>query len=186
MLQYRKMRNTIQQGRANVDFDDDENNEITEIGSDDLLSDDNLRLPESANILVRIHAVRAWLNRRRDETLLEVGETEIALQEKRAEMPEGIRLRRSDRLRYEEGIQQLQKELVASAERSAAYDEAQELLEECITHVSGERILVEYYLALEELMLSQISEQEEKTTPRQQALADVQHRVEHVGAPNEE
>ena len=47
-----------------------------ETGSDELLSDENLRLPEGANILVRLHAVRAWLSRRRDETSIEVGEAE--------------------------------------------------------------------------------------------------------------
>ena len=30
-----------------------------ETGSDELLSDENLRLPEGANIIVRLHAVRA-------------------------------------------------------------------------------------------------------------------------------
>ena len=33
-----------------------------ETGSDELLADDNLRLPERANVLVRVHAVRAWLD----------------------------------------------------------------------------------------------------------------------------
>lgn len=44
-----------------MDIDDETSNVPVEIGSDELLSDDNLRLPESANILVRIHALRAWL-----------------------------------------------------------------------------------------------------------------------------
>ena len=52
-----------------------------EIGSDELLSDENLRLPEGANILARLHAVRAWLSRRHDEAAIEVGEAALALQE---------------------------------------------------------------------------------------------------------
>ena len=44
-----------------MDNDDDFADTSIEIGSDELLSDDDLRLPESANILVRTHAVRAWL-----------------------------------------------------------------------------------------------------------------------------
>ena len=52
-----------------------------EPGSDELLSDENLRLPEGANILVRLHAVRAWLSRKRDESNIEAGEAAIVMQE---------------------------------------------------------------------------------------------------------
>ena len=55
-------------------FSDNHESGDDEMGSDELLSDDNLRLPESANILVRLHAVQAWLSRRYDEATIEVGE----------------------------------------------------------------------------------------------------------------
>ena len=42
-----------------MDYDNEIPDASTEIGSDELLSDEQLRLPESANILVRTHAVRA-------------------------------------------------------------------------------------------------------------------------------
>src|SRR2546421_295274 len=64
-----------------MNLDDEISNEPLEVGSDELLSDNNLRLPESANILVRVHAVQAWLTRRYQETTLEVGEAALALQE---------------------------------------------------------------------------------------------------------
>ena len=49
-----------------MDNDDDFSGTSIEIGSDELLSDDNLRLPESASTLVRTHAVQAWLTRRHE------------------------------------------------------------------------------------------------------------------------
>ena len=52
-----------------------------ETGSDELLADDNLRLPESANVLVRVHAVRAWLARRHEEATIEAGRAALALQQ---------------------------------------------------------------------------------------------------------
>ena len=83
-----------------MDIDDETSNEATEIGSDELLSNDNLRLPESASLLVRIHAVRAWLTRRYQETTLEVGEAALALQDMMLQEPAGVRetrLRRRER-----------------------------------------------------------------------------------------
>ena len=48
----------------------------------------------------------------------------------------------------------------------------------------NERLLVEYYLVLEELIQSSIQEeQDEKYSPRVEALLDVQQRVERVGSP---
>ncbi len=44
-----------------MDSDKDMPEDSTQIGSDELLSEDNLRLPDSASVLVRLHAVRAWL-----------------------------------------------------------------------------------------------------------------------------
>src|SRR5579863_6794814 len=135
-----------------MNFDDDTSDTPTEIGSDELLSDDNLRLPDSANILVRIHAVRAWLSRRQQETRFEIGETALALQESMQEELHEAKLRRRERQIIEERKYALQDALAESQQRLNAYEEAQALLEESITHTSGERALVEYYLALEELM----------------------------------
>ena len=70
-----------------MDIDDETPDSSVEIGSDELLSDDNLRLPESASILVRIHAVRAWLARRYEETTIEVGEAALALQKMMMQEP---------------------------------------------------------------------------------------------------
>lgn len=165
-----------------MDFDDDTSDSPAEVGSDELLSDDNLRLPDSANILVRIHAVRAWLSRRQQETRFEIGETALALQESMQEELHEAKLRRRERQIIEERKYALQDALAECQERLNAYEEAQALLEESIAHTSGERALVEYYLALEELMQGN----EYGQSPRIQALATVQHRVEHVGAPNEE
>lgn len=168
-----------------MDFDDEETDSLVETGSDELLSDDNLRLPESANILVRIHAVRAWLNRRQQETGVEIGEAALALQEAMQEDLQGTKLRRRERQLIEERKYALQDALTEAQQRLHAYEEAQALLEETIAHTSGERSLVEYYLALEELMQSNENGTTQRT-PRTQAFADVQHRIEHVGAPNEE
>lgn len=168
-----------------MDFADELSGDTTETGSDELLSDDSLRLPESANVLVRLHAIRAWLTRRQQETTIEVGESALALQEA---MQEGdyIRLRRREREAQAERLQRAQAALHAAQLRLETYEEAETLLEDCITHTtSGERVLVEYYLTLEELM-NDVNEHGDRSSPRFRALADVQHRVEHVGAPNEE
>ena len=61
-------------------------------------------------------------------------------------------------------------------------------MEDCVAHTSGERVLVEYYLTLEELVL-QSQEQMDQTADRSpwlDALSDVLHRIEHVGTPDEE
>jgi hypothetical protein len=168
-----------------VDSDD----EKTETGSDELLADDNLRLPASANLLVRLHAVRAWLIRRYEETVLEVGEAALALQE--IGMLAGVetRLRRrveERRQGKQERLAQLQQVLSEGRQRLDAYEEAQQLLEDCVAHTGGERVLVEYYLALDDLLRAASQEGQQEQTPRLRALADVQHRVEHVGMPSEE
>src|SRR5947209_8456246 len=102
-----------------MDIDDETSNAPVEIGSDELLSDDNLRLPESASILVRIHAVRAWLTRRYQETTLEGGEVALALQEMSQELAEtpGRRLRRRERQSQEERLGQIQQVLVEIQQR---------------------------------------------------------------------
>ena len=139
----------------NFPYSDDDESGNDELGSDELLSDENLRLPESANILVRLHAVRAWLSRRCDEATIEVGEAAIVLQEMMQEQAVATRPRR--RMHQIEAVQEqfqrVQKALTESQQRLSAYEEAQSILEDCVAHTSGERVLVEYYLTLEELVL---------------------------------
>ena len=190
-----------------MNFDDDsfDANDDAEIGSDELLSDDSLRLPEGANILVRVHAVRAWLSRRREEAVAAVGDAALVLQEtmQLVQGPES-RLRRRERLAQQEQLDRIQQRLNETQARLHAYEEAQNLLEECIAHTSGERVLVEYYLQLEELVLHILQEDSKapleisdaaeglntaearQTDARLQALADVQQRVERIGTPNED
>jgi leucyl aminopeptidase (aminopeptidase T) len=169
-----------------MDIDDETSDSSVETGSDELLSDDNLRLPESASILVRIHAVRAWLARRYEETVIEVGEAALVLQEMMMQEPQETRLRRRERQSQQEQLSHIQQVLLEAQQRLSAYEEAQSLLEDCIAHTSGERVLVEYYLALEDLVQAATQANQPGQAPRLRALADVQHRVEHVGAPNEE
>ena len=160
-----------------------------EMGSDELLSDDNLRLPESANILVRLHAVQAWLSRRYDEATIEVGEAVLALQEVMQENPVETRPRRRiHQILEAQRFQRLQQALAEAQQRLSAYEEAQSILEDCVAHTSGERVLVEYYLTLEELVLrsQERTDQTEDRSPWLEAMSDVLHRVEHVGTPDEE
>ena len=169
-----------------MDNDDDFADTSIEIGSDELLSDDDLHLPESANILVRTHAVRAWLARRREESTIEVGEAALALQQVMLQEPQETRLRRRERQNLQWQLDQQQQVLKEAQQRLDGYIEAEALLEDGITHTSGERVLVEYYLALENLVHSITQAKQSEQSPRLQALFDVQHCVEHVGAPNEE
>jgi hypothetical protein len=168
-----------------MDFDDDFLDKTPEIGSDELLSDDNLRLPDSASNLVRLHAIRSWLARRLDETSVEIGEAALALQQLMQEEPQGLRPRRRERESQTRRAQREQQEMLDAQQRLHAYEEAETLLEDCIAHTtSGERVLVEYYLTLEELIEHAAHDAERSSWL--QAIEDVQHRVEHVGAPNEE
>ena len=161
-----------------------------ETGSDELLSDENLRLPEGANIIVRLHAVRAWLSRRRDETNIDVGEAAIALQQMMQEPIVETRPRRRmhQAATMQERFQRTQKALAEAQQRLNAYEEAQSILEDCVAHTSGERVLVEYYLTLEELVLERQAqvEQSEGRSPWLDAISDVLHRIEHVGIADEE
>ena len=160
-----------------------------EMGSDELLSDDNLRLPESANILVRLHAVRAWLSRRYDEAVIEVGEAALGLQEVMQEDAVETRpRRRRQQMEEVQRFQHAQQMLIDAQQRLSAYEEAQSILEDCVAHTSGERVLVEYYLTLEELVLQsqERTDQTEDHSPWLEAVSDVLHRVEHVGTPDEE
>ena len=174
----------------NFPFSDDHESNDEEIGSDELLSDENLRLPESANILVRLHAVRAWLSRRRDEATIEVGEAALELQAMMQEEAVEVRPRRRTHQieEVQEQFQSAQKALTASQQRLSAYEEAQSILEDCVAHTNGERVLVEYYLTLEELVLQsqEQMDQTEDRSPWLDAISDVLHRIEHVGTPDEE
>ncbi|GAC1631681.1 MAG: hypothetical protein NVS4B7_19560 [Ktedonobacteraceae bacterium] len=167
-----------------MDIDDETSETSLEVGSDELLSADNLRLPESASILVRVHAVRAWLTRRYADTSIEIGKAALALQKLAQTFQEAPHVRRRERQQQEAKLAQIQQVLTETQQRLSAYEEAQALLEECIDHTSGDRVLVEYYLLLEDLVQSATAMSAQ--SPREQALADVQHRLEHVGAPNEE
>jgi len=176
----------------NIDDEEFQEGEANEVGSDELLSDDNLRLPESANILVRVHAVRAWLTRRRNEAALEVGEAALDLQDVMQSDFEDVRPRRRREQMQQERLQCAQQGVSRAQERQDAYEEAETLLEDCIAHTSGERVLVEYYLTLDELV-QRNAEQELPAgveSPERaawlEAIADVQHRIERVGIPDEE
>ena len=98
-------------------------------------------------------------------------------------------MRRREQQLQQARLQQVQQSLNEAQQRVSAYEEAQSLLEECIAHTSGERVLVEYYLTLEDLVqATQASTQTSQleSSPWLSALADVQHRIEQVGASNEE
>jgi hypothetical protein len=166
-------------------------------GSDELLSDDNLRLPESAHILVRLHAVSAGLERKRKEASIAVGEAALALQEAMQSSPETERPRR--RLRLVEGQSSLtspfeqairaQQQLREAQERFGALEEAQSWLEECVAHTKGERVLVEYYLQIEQALLdagyTMNEDNPQQHTPWYDAMVEVLRRIEHVGIPEE-
>jgi ATP-dependent exoDNAse (exonuclease V) beta subunit len=171
-----------------MDFDDALPQEENEVGSDELLSDDNIRFPEGASPLVRLHAIRAWLSRRQQETGIEIGTAALTLQQLMQDEPQMTRPRRRERISLMDRVQHTQQELQRAQQRLDAYEEAQALLEDCITHTTmGERALVEYYLSLEDLIQNEDTPGIEAIpTPRQQALIDVQHRVEHVSAPYED
>ena len=173
-----------------------------ESGSDDLLAGDDLRLPDSANILVRLHAVRAWLARRRNEAAIEVGEAALALQQEMEATTEEVRSRRRvhrERQQLEAGSssstylsrsQEALNMVRKAQEQLSAFEEAQALLEECVAHTNGDRVLVEYYLTLEQLLLEhgysfQVAAPAQHS-PWYDAMAEVLHRVEHVGTPQEE
>lgn len=173
---------------------DDDNNEQYETredealtGSDEMLSSDDLRLPPGANMLVRLHAVRAWLERRRKEAALEAGQAALLLQD--VAQVSGQRPRRRA-MQQEALLSRAQQSLLNAQEQASAFEEALALLEESIAHTAGERTLVEYYLALEERMLERgfppLESAPIRHTPWFDAMVDVLRRVEHVGIPEEE
>lgn len=159
-----------------------------ETGSDELLADDNLRLPDNANVLVRVHAVRAWLARRHDEVAIEAGMAALTLQQAMSSPVEEIRPRR--RFPQPPDTILAQQQLVSARQRIDAFEEAQALLEDYIAHTNGERVLVEYYLAVEQLIIDNgyalSGETPVQRTPWLDAMLEVMQRVEHVGTPQEE
>jgi len=162
--------------------ENDDNTGEDEAGGDELLAADNLRLPESANILIRLHALSTWLDRRYADAELEVGVAALGLQEAMRESENEARPRhRSSQNNFL--FQSRQLALVSAQQSQSAYDEARVLLEDCVAHTTtGERLLVEYYLSLEELIeAANVS----GTTPWLTAMTDVMHRVEQVGTPGE-
>jgi hypothetical protein len=180
----RKERKTM-----DIDPDDDIFQETTEIGSDELLSDDHLRLPETASMLVRLHALRAWLTRRMRDTELEIGNAALRLQEGMREDPQEAHPRRRERERLQAQMLQIQQTLQQAQQSLDAYEEAQSLLEESVAHTTtGERVLVEYFLTLEELLqdIPQDLATNAPGFPRRKALMDVLNRIEHVSSSGEE
>jgi hypothetical protein len=170
-----------------MDFDDNIPEEVTEVGSDELLSDDDLHLPEGANPLVRLHAVRAWLTRRQKMTNSEIGEAALQLLQFRQDESGTTRLRRRELQARQEQIQEFQERIRQAQQRLATYEETEALLEECVDHTTvGERLLVEYYLTLEELVQNSLQASESESSPRLQVLFDVQQRVERVSVSEED
>lgn len=157
--------------------------EQEESGSDELLAADELRLPEGANTLVRLHALRAWLERRRTESAQQIGAAALAVQIAMSN-PQIERRPRRRLAEHNAPLADAQAALFQARLRQSAYEEASTLLEECVTHTTtGERLLVEYYLSLEELVATG---EESAQLPWQEAIQDVFHRVEQVGSPGEE
>ena len=159
-----------------------------ETGSDELLADDNLRLPESANVLVRVHAVRAWLQRHHEEATIEAGTAALALQQTLSAPGEETRPRR--RVLQSPTAHPAQQDLANARQRIQAIEEAQALLEDCLAHTNGERVLVEYYLAIEQLLIDNgyalSGETPTQHTPWLDTMLDVLQRVERIGTPQEE
>lgn len=169
-----------------MDFDDEFINDAEETGSDELLSDDNLRLPEGANPMVRLHAVRAWLKRRQREIKLAMGNTALELQASQ-QSGSSAPLRRRAYQEQMEGLQRLQTSFQRDQERLNAYEEAEAELEDCVNHTTvGERLLVEYYLQLDMIIQTELQEHAQHETLRIETLLGVQHRVERVTATYEE
>jgi hypothetical protein len=168
-----------------MDFDNELDAETTEIGSDELLSDDNLRLPEGASPLVRVHAVRSWLIHRQKDIALEIGEAALVWQETQQEaMQDTSRLRRREQQRIADHVQQAQRDFEDAQRRLSVYEEMTTLMEEYITHTtSNERTLVEYYLQLEEMVQQEEEKEADADKSSLRVLMDVLNRIEQVSAP---
>ncbi|GCE27860.1 hypothetical protein KDA_33440 [Dictyobacter alpinus] len=169
-----------------MDFDDELFEQEDKIGSDDLLAADDLRLPESANPLVRLHAMRSWLKRKEKEANLDMGTAALDLQDLQVSS-ETAHLRRRAYQEQQEQLQIKQNAFQQAQERMAAYEEADDMLEDCVNHTTvSERLMVEYYLQVEELIQTGLAESDQVATPRLEALYEVQNRIERIGASYEE
>jgi hypothetical protein len=161
--------------------DDERESEAEELepGSDEVLAQDDLQLPEGASVLVQLHAVRAWLKRRQEEARLALGNAALLLLEPPQEAPPLERRARRRERGADDDPQA--RALLEAQERLDTYEEAETLLTETLDHTTGQRVLVEYYLTLE----AQLNEDEASTSPtaRQQILAEVQRRIERITAP---
>ena len=114
-----------------MDFDNELDPETTEIGSDELLSDDNLRLPDGASPLVRVHAVRSWLTRRQKDTALAIGEAALIWQDAQQDaMQDTSRLRRREQQQIADRVQQAQRNFEDAQQRLSVYEEMAALFEE--------------------------------------------------------
>lgn len=163
-----------------INDEDDEYMTEVLIGNDDLLADEYVRLPAGSNILTRLRALQIWLVRRRDEAELAVGMAVHALQMEAQEAESESRPRR----RLSQVDLPASPRLSIMQQRLSAYEEAQTLLDSCITHTTvGERLLVEYYLSLEEMIQETASSAD---SPWLSVMSDVLHRVSQVGTPVEE
>lgn len=172
----------------NYDHEEDLSPSGGESGSDNLLAADNLRLPADANILVRLHAMRAWLSRRARESELEVGRAALDLQDiarTTESLASSPRLARTRRRAAEDSLVQHARRKLSTAERHlSAYEEARKLLEDYVAHTTvGDRLLVEYYLGLEERMQAFDLPTD---TPWIEAMQDVLQRISQVGTPEED
>jgi hypothetical protein len=162
---------------ANLSSSDDEE-PILPANSDDLLASDQLRLPADADILVRVHAVRSWLARRVRESELEIGQ--VALAQQMQDQTPGRRRQAGRDPRADE----FQHALIAAQRHVAAYEEARDLLEDCVAHTTiSDRLLVEYYLTLEDRMQASLSPTD---SPWIESMQDVLQRVSQVGFSDEE
>lgn len=86
-----------------------------------------------------------------------------------------------------ERLQSAQNAFQSAQEYLVAYEEAENMLEECVNHTTvGERLLVEYYLEIDNLIQTSLQESNQEQTPRIEALFEVQSRIERVGATYEE
>lgn len=170
-----------------MDIDDELSQEETETGSDELLSDDNLRLPDNANPLVRLHAIRAWLARRQKAARLDIGMLALDLQRLQQEGQPEVRLRRRELQARQDRLQAVQERFQSTQQLLSVYEEAEQLLEECVNHTTiSERLLVEYYLTIEQLAQEATHEDEDTQSPRLLVLSDVLHRIEQVGTSHED
>ncbi len=161
--------------------------EPQEQGSDELLAADDLRLPEGASFLVRLHALRAWLARRLAEERLAVGEAALQIQALAREQGPSSRRRIQEQQAREQQAAQLA--FTIASQRLESYQEAADLLDDYIAHTGGERLLVEYYLALHGLLDEERPSGSagcSSSSVRQEVLLEIMQRIERVSVPPED